>query len=198
MLLANSGIDNSHRVSFLGAASPRSSSETTTTDEYLDSISYNTVASVLRQCDQMKSQTNTNALSASSATTRYGNNRYKAGDNPCKRLTPDQLADLKSRSKCCLCQKWGHCQSYHNPDGSIQPGNRTTDTASASSFKTQNTSNSFPKKTVTFNMVHCTYDNDTEINADLSGPLLDDGAPYSGLGLYKFRVLQPILLPGWS
>ena len=30
------------------------------------------------------------------------------------------------------------------------------------------------------------------------GPLLDDGAPYSGMGMREFRAIQPMVLPNWS
>ncbi len=30
------------------------------------------------------------------------------------------------------------------------------------------------------------------------GPLLDDGAPYSGIGLLDFKLIQPFMLPDWS
>lgn len=39
---------------------------------------------------------------------------------------------------------------------------------------------------------------DHDIDPDFVGPLLDDGAPYSGMGLADFQVLQPLLLSDWN
>ena len=34
--------------------------------------------------------------------------------------------------------------------------------------------------------------------SNLIGPLLDDGAPYSGMGFDDFKTIQPYVLPSWS
>ena len=33
---------------------------------------------------------------------------------------------------------------------------------------------------------------------NFKGALLDDGSPYSGMGIIEFLVLQPLLLPNWN
>ena len=53
MLLANSSVDNGQRISVLAAASNGTSIDSNaSTDEYLNAVQYEKVASVLRQCDQ--------------------------------------------------------------------------------------------------------------------------------------------------
>lgn len=57
MLLANSSVEESQRVPVLSPSSPSNPSledTATNTDQFLSSISYTIVASVLRQCDQVK------------------------------------------------------------------------------------------------------------------------------------------------
>ena len=56
MLLVNSNIDTTQRISILSAATSHSqNSESTTSDEELmDSVKYNPIASILRQCDTSK------------------------------------------------------------------------------------------------------------------------------------------------
>lgn len=55
ILLANSAVDNCESIFVLAAASNESSLQSSvTTDEYFATVSYETVASVLRQSDQMK------------------------------------------------------------------------------------------------------------------------------------------------
>eukprot|EP00171_Calliarthron_tuberculosum_P005351 IDg5351t1 len=53
MLLANSAVDSSQKIAVLAAAAPSNINEqaTTTTSDYLQAVSYYSVASVLRQCD---------------------------------------------------------------------------------------------------------------------------------------------------
>lgn len=51
MMLANSNVDSIQRISFLAAAALSSDADATTTDDYLKAIRYDSVASVLRQCD---------------------------------------------------------------------------------------------------------------------------------------------------
>lgn len=95
-------------------------------------------------------------------------------------MTPAQLNDLKDKSQCHKCGKYGHWHSDHNQDGSLKLGARS------SPAPIQNDSGSTSsKKTVTFGMVKMVSD-DHDIDTDFFGPLLDDGAPYSGMGLFEF------------
>lgn len=199
MLLTNSSIENGQRVSVLAVTSTNSTlPSTATTDEFIKEVTYEKIASVLRQCDnyspKMNSDHATKYLSASSVSPNGFQKRYKNKER--RKLTPEQLADLKRKSKCRQCEKYGHWKSDHFPDGQLKPAVKSTDTAP----DTDNVSQGRPKNTVTFNMVQvngsCSHE--TSFDFNIIGPLLDDGAPYSGMGLREFTVLQPILLPNWK
>ena len=108
MLLANSALDTTQRVSVLAAASPSEvqSSDATTTEDYLKAVSYESVATVLRQCDKSKGEAESlqrTVIANSSAS--ISQLRYRPKRNT---LTPEQLADLKSKSKCHKCGQKGH------------------------------------------------------------------------------------------
>eukprot|EP00171_Calliarthron_tuberculosum_P006240 IDg6240t1 len=61
MLLANSAIDSSQRISVLATATPSASNfdQSATTNDYLKKISYKSIATVLRQCDKSKTDIDT-------------------------------------------------------------------------------------------------------------------------------------------
>lgn len=87
-------------------------------------MSYNTVASVLRQCDSLRSTEgsmgSSQVVSASASSATYGNRSKRT-------LTPEQLADLKSKSQCRKCKKFGHWKGDHLSDGTLKPGVKSTD-----------------------------------------------------------------------
>lgn len=45
-------------------------------------------------------------------------------------------------------------------------------------------------------MVH--IQRSVELFRNLIGPVLDDGAPYSGIGMDEFKIVKPIMLPEWD
>lgn len=121
MLLGNSAVDSSQRVSVLAAASPHETDvpDTATTADFLEAVSYNSVASVLRQCDNVKNMDKPDtrtALSSNAVTTGSNRNARNRGR---RTLSPEQLADLKSRSRCRRCKMIGHWDCDHNPDGRL-------------------------------------------------------------------------------
>ena len=62
-----------------------------------------------------------------------------------------------------------------------------------------NDNNSIKKKTLSFGMVQLKNSTSEKLfESNTIGPLLDDGAPYSGIGLEEFLVMQPLLLPKWN
>ena len=194
LLLANSNVDDSQRISVLAAASPGSGENDSTMDTYLQAIKYESIASVLRQCDQTGQQSGSasgSALHAGSAATTGRGQCPKRGK---RRLTPQELADLKRRSTCRECKKKGHWAQDHNPDGSLKPGTLVID----DDDDKQKSSKHDKKPTVTFNMAQLTDHPKNFIDGDFIGPLVDDGAPYSGIGEAEFKVLQPLILPKWS
>lgn len=50
-------------------------------------------------------------------------------------------------------------------------------------------------RTVTFNTVHFDYDRNPKILGDFAGPVVDDGAPYSGSGVQKLYCLADTIIP---
>jgi len=200
MLLANSGVDNSQRISVLAASAPRDAAleATATTAEYLNAVDYRSIAAVLRQCDKGSSTgaaDATPALSANAARNVGIDKKRGRGT-----LTPGQLADLRARSQCRKCHKWGHWAGAHNPDGSLKPGIPCNDGpigAPAEDHASKPKEGS-QRKHLSFNMARCPMQpNEFVIRKDFVGPLLDNAAPYSGMGLDEFRLLQPFLLPDW-
>lgn len=88
MLLANSNVDSSQRISVLAAAAQPAdlSDSDTTTDTFLKAISYDSIASVLCQCDRAKTanqlSNNDSGLNANSAFANYhGGSRKKKDKN---------------------------------------------------------------------------------------------------------------------
>jgi len=108
-------------------------------------------------------------------------------------LTPAQLADLKSKSRCNKCDKFGHWASDHNSDGTLKASVLCTDSPASSSKSGP------PKKSLTFNMA-CLSSNQMALNLapNFVGPLLDNAAPYSGIGIEEFKLLQPLICPDWA
>lgn len=192
MLLANSGVDSGHRISVLAAASPNNSnlSENATTKDFLTAISYTSVSSILRQCDRVKSnetQDNEGVLQASAINSSElsGNPQTKARHK--RTLSPEQLADLKSRSTCRKCKQVGHWESDHNSGGSLN--------ANVKSISTEQFKNDTQKKSVTFNMVNFrSIEAKNNMPNDFVGPLLDD----SGMGQCELKILQSFLLLNWN
>lgn len=189
MLLANANVDTSQRISVLAASSPRDTSKDAefTTESYLNKVHYEAIASVLRQCDRTKGDVDDNSVSANNATTPVSFPRGRKKRN----LTPEQLADLKSKSICRECHKKGHWASDHNEDGTLKPGVKSEPATISGTPKR------VPKKSMTFNMVNIS-DSCIALSNDFVGPLLDDGAPYSGLGVEEFKVLQELIMPNWD
>lgn len=134
MLLANSALDSSQRVCLNAAASPTDGtiSENATTDQFLDTVSYSTVVSLLGQCEQTRSsdtESSSTKIFALRATTG-DKNVFNSTMKGKQRLTPELLADFKRKSKCRERQKFGHWKSDHNSDGSPKPGTKSSSESS--------------------------------------------------------------------
>lgn len=202
MLLANASVDNSQRVAVLAAAAPTDSSFTnqSSNDEFMKAVSYSSVSSVLRQCDKPKSNSieDHNPISSNSAATfhssfsNHSSRRDRSYARNKKKLSPDQLADLKSRSRCHKCSKLGHWSTDHNVDGSLMSNTRSFDNS-------RNWNGAPPKRNVvSFNMGNMPSDSPITFAPAHLDPLVDDGAPYSAIGQNELNLLQPHLLPNWN
>ena len=203
-LIHNANIDPSQHLGVMSAAANSSQDGDLTRksgkNAFLESIKYESVAAVVRQCDHNMSSTSNRSISSMSANT--GNRASRCTrSNRKKRLTPHELADLKKKSRCHLCKKFGHWATEHNEDGSLPPTVRSTDEPVDCKVAPGNGS---AKETVTFNMARVTTKDrivasSSKLSCDVSvGPLLDDGAPYSALGADELSALAPQLVPGWN
>ena len=92
MLLGNSAIEFNQRISILSAATNSSIGfhEDLSNSGFLRTIKYDSIASVLRQCDKGKRN---GTIHLNSANTLWRNNRKP-------KYTPLQLAEVKARSRC--------------------------------------------------------------------------------------------------
>lgn len=131
MLLANADVDSSQRISILAATSPNDKllNETSTMEDYAQTISYETVATVLRQCEKSISTTPSTAgraLAASSAAPHSSNgSRPNRGNRV--RLTLEQVAEAKRASQCKRCGQFGHWWGDHDESGELKPGSVSSD-----------------------------------------------------------------------
>lgn len=198
-LLANADVDNNQRVSVLANAAPRGStlSSHATTNDYLEAVSYEAIASVLRQCDKMKlgnGDSSSRALSSNAAhnASHSGSQQRRPtsqGNGP--RRTPEQLARLKARTKCHKCRKWGHWRYDHKEDGSLKPGVKAFDAPPQQENSEENV--------LRFNMATLAAKNKNTISvSNQTGPLLDDGAPYSGIGSTELKLIAELVCPEWN
>lgn len=85
----------------------------------------------------------------------------------------------------------------HNADGSLKPGVKSFDSPKTDTNPSGNASQTKPPSgKVSFNMVKV-----SKKSQDLMTPvglLLDDGAPYSGIGLGEFLLVQKMVCPKWK
>lgn len=96
-------------------------------DDFIKLVSYESIASVLRQCD--KSFTDKiSALSGNYTRNNFKTRSMQSNRSPKNKLFASELANLKSKSKCETCQKFGYWSSDHNADGSFKLGEISTDT----------------------------------------------------------------------
>ena len=93
MLLGNSNIGTTQRISILSAAISHSqNSESTNSDEeIMDSVKYDSIASILRQCDISKSSSIDTLRLNSDAIPRHRWSRNQR--------TPQQIAELQNNSR---------------------------------------------------------------------------------------------------
>ena len=95
ILFVYRNLDSNQRTSILAAATPQNTgtSENTSTQQLLSSIQYDSIASVLRQCDRAKPSTVLEPIRANIA-------NFRKGARKGRKYTTQQLAEVKARSKC--------------------------------------------------------------------------------------------------
>lgn len=118
----------------LANCAPKDSSFTSdsTTNDFLKAVSYESIASVLRQCDRVLTSnsfspnstlsTNVSFASSSLPYNSSGDRGRRELQGRKQRLTPEQIAELNTRTKCHRCGKYGHWTNDHRKDGAIKQG----------------------------------------------------------------------------
>ena len=124
LLLANAAVDDNHRISILAAAVPKSSSpsesssgsestpmDATGNSRLLQELDYESVATVLRSCDTVKEHSD----SANSQNRYPGNgsgalhsNAARTSTKSRRRMTKEEIIELKKKSRCRACEEFGH------------------------------------------------------------------------------------------
>lgn len=94
------------------------------------------------------------------------------------------------RSACHLCGKSGHRAEYHSQYGSLSAGVKSVDRLSDTCTKIH--SNPSRDKTVKFDMAmlsRFTAAAHPDTVSHALGPFVDDGPPYSAIGILNLRVI---------
>lgn len=155
------------------------------TEKYLNKISYFSIAAVLWQYDSTwaaKSQEKPPTNSFFSLYNGTMNKKFK------QKLSPEQLANLKSKSRCRNCGEWGHWSKEQNDDGSINfPSSSSNDKnkkkLDGKLKKNRYISHGIFSTSVFYNPVR---------------PLLDDVISYSSIGFDGFKIIQPYVVSKWN
>lgn len=156
MLISNSDISDSQRVSVLAAAASSSAVEdvaTATNEQFLKSISYSAVASVVKQCEGKRVQED-DYLKGNNcfATNRFNeNNKFKNRN----KFTREQYEKRIMKSPCAICGKFGHWKNEHLKDGSLPPDVKSVDKPSSNEANFASSKNG-TKKTVSFSNARLT------------------------------------------
>ena len=114
--------------------------------------------------------------------------------------TPRQIAELKKNSRCKTCGALGHWHSDLYPNGKLKLWVKTSKSSTTTVPKGHRTPHSqyaAQKKSLTFNMVNIADNSKLSFNRFI-GLLLDDVAPYSGLGMHELKILSPHLRTSWN
>lgn len=108
-----------------------------------------------------------------------------------KKLSPEEFADMKSKSRCRKCHEIGYWASDHDSNG-----NPPVTDKGGRNEAVQGTKSDKNKSTVTFNIVNF---GDKFNPACLKGPLLDDGCPVLWNGfIEEFKMMVPQILSTWD
>jgi len=221
VLLANANVDSSQCIAILAAAAPndKSLSSKSSLDDFVRSVKYESIATVLRQCDRDSASPSINSHSATpsypaqqfpannhnsnsrSSNSQLDSHRSNRSNKNRNHWTKDKIAKAKASSKCSLCGKFGHWYADHDENGQLKPGHASNETPIAN----HDTPESTKKPTVTFNTSSLVSASSPSVNPSASalsvsstnddiGPLLDCGAPYSAIGIVELQSLAPSMI----
>lgn len=183
ILLNNSNIENNQRVTVLASCAPKGNDAT---ENVLESIKYDEIASILRSSDS-PAKSDKPALSAHSVKTKHGF-RYQPRHT--------DIAELKKKTKCKECKKKGHwagdpeCElTKKNDQNQAHPPQNANGNANGNA---QANGNGKPKA------LHFHMANFSDQIEEAPGPMVDDGAPYSGIGIQELANLFESINCEWN
>lgn len=118
MLLTNSAIDYSQRVSVIAAMEPKNPElgSQSINGEFIQAITYNSVSAVTKQCEKKTIQKNTVVSSSAGAHAQKCNSE---NNNRNGNTNKEKYKKLYMKFPCAICKKYGHWKNSHNDDGSI-------------------------------------------------------------------------------
>ena len=202
MLLSNANVDQTSRVSVLAASAPSTDdfNDNSTNDDFLAAVTYKQLASVVKQCERASvnpaAYNETLTASSAGAMPRSRNGGYRGS----AMRQPSNAA--LARLPCHVCKKFGHWKDSHRRDGSLAPNTKSYSTGGA--FAAANIMSMPPdngagssqqhrnRNTVSFNMATTSGADNSAGSTDsgaMIGPLVDDGAPYSAIGMAELKLL---------
>lgn len=115
VLLANLKVDSSQRISILAAAAPKESNLSTraSIEDYVKAVKYEAISSLLRQCHRP-----TNGDYSSKLTVNWAFQPHLRPRNS-RKMSHGQLIEMKGKTKCGKCGKYGHWYAEHESDGRL-------------------------------------------------------------------------------
>ena len=153
---------------------------------FLGAVTYQSVASIVKQCDRNQPTPTQNALTSSSAgtTRRNGNSTNQYADHK-TRPTKAQYEALMMKHPCNICGKYGHWKRSHRSDGSLPDNVKAVEKDGNSATNGYESK----KKSISFNMAKLVGSSSGTVSSQELGPLVDDGAPYSAIGVVELKLL---------
>lgn len=220
MLMSGSNIDDAQRIQILLSASSKTViSSTATVAAILTAITYEKVASILRQCDcKYGHSSNIEAVHANlvnNPSRRQGrsicrgskssNNSNSNNKNRREKLSPDELRKFKLKTKCTKCGNYGHLEVDHLNNGTIRDGlpsilpaekesnnqdNNNNRNNNGSNNENNNSNNNGARLNIRTFMASYGSNSESDSMPVSAGPVVDVGAPHSAIGLTKLRIFQ--------
>lgn len=93
----------------------------------------------------------------------------------------------------------GHWAREHDNDGTLKPGAVLIESNAAANKSINSRPPHLCRRTITLTLVSLgDCHQECDFPDDFFGPLVDDGAPYSGIELHKFGLLKLFLVPEWN
>lgn len=218
LLLSNANVSEVQRVPVLSAAASKAAAavqndaSSSSNDVILSLVEYESVASVIRQCDSKADSGPIYSSHAVQNGNRMSGNRVNTGNrkpfrNVKSKMSRQELRATKLKTRCVKCGKYGHWHNDHAEDGSVKFGLPSLDQPSNSRYGNANRNhnnehhNSGPSQNngnvMKFGMVSV---DDTVVSSFSSklpirslGPLVDDGGPFSAIGNTELCLLRSSL-----